>query len=215
MIGANGLTRCMTINLPPSHPIRRLLTVFTFNTNKVNNSAQVSLVSTVPGDAVMSRERCFSFESYAPQNDVSFSPYLLPSQIPERSMVHHATAFTYDAILKVFDTGYKLSNIFEPFPERKVGPELKKMCDRGEFPFYTEGSAWFNVVKNFVKEWLKEAGDAAKGRSGHGFLPGPCSCFPWPGLRDSGGIHGGQHGERDYPVHLFGDGLPRGGGNHR
>ena len=61
----------------------------------------------------------------------------------------------------MFDSGYTTSNIFEPFPDRAVGVELQKMCDTGDFPFFTQGSAWFNVVKDFVTEWIHGAGDAA------------------------------------------------------
>ena len=42
---SNTMTRVKTQELPPGHPLRRLLTVFTFRTNYVNNSATAALVS--------------------------------------------------------------------------------------------------------------------------------------------------------------------------
>jgi hypothetical protein len=44
MMVANTLARVKTRFLPPSHPIRRLLTVFTFRSNYINNSASETLV---------------------------------------------------------------------------------------------------------------------------------------------------------------------------
>lgn len=41
---SNAVTREMTVQLPPSHPIRRLLTVFTFRATEVNLSAFDNLV---------------------------------------------------------------------------------------------------------------------------------------------------------------------------
>ena len=46
MLLSNTMTRIKSEELPPNHPIRRLLTVFTFRTNFVNNQAQETLVST-------------------------------------------------------------------------------------------------------------------------------------------------------------------------
>ena len=48
MLLSNTVTRVKTEILPPSHPLRRLLTVFTFRTNYVNNNAESTLVSDVP-----------------------------------------------------------------------------------------------------------------------------------------------------------------------
>ena len=44
MIASNALARATILYLPPDHPIRRLLKVFTFNTNAVNSDAQEVLV---------------------------------------------------------------------------------------------------------------------------------------------------------------------------
>ena len=78
---SNTATMTCTNNLPPSHPIRRLLTIFTFRTNTINDQAFAALV-------------------------------------PEVSTLHRATAFTYPALLKVFDEAYKTSDVFEPFCDK-------------------------------------------------------------------------------------------------
>lgn len=48
LIGSNSLARANTLHLPPNHPLRRLLTIFTFNTNSVNTGAEEFLVSPMP-----------------------------------------------------------------------------------------------------------------------------------------------------------------------
>lgn len=43
-LASNDTTREMTTHLPPSHPIRRLLTVFTFRATEVNLGAVDNLI---------------------------------------------------------------------------------------------------------------------------------------------------------------------------
>eukprot|EP00978_Attheya_sp_CCMP212_P002945 scaffold6057_cov66-Attheya_sp.AAC.5 len=123
MLVSNTLARVKTRLLPPSHPIRRLLTVFTFRTNYINNAAAESL-------------------------------------LPKLGIVNRSTAFTFDSLLKVFESSYKGCNIFQPFTEQSIGPDLKKMSDDGKFPMYADGVAYFNVVHEFVREWMETAGDS-------------------------------------------------------
>lgn len=122
---SNIMTRTKTESLPPTHPIRRLLTVFSFRTNYINNSARESL-------------------------------------IPELSLVHRATALTFESLLELFESSYKSCNIFEPFVDQKIGTDLKKMSDAGNFPMHSDGVEYYTVVRDFVREWLEVAGDSAK-----------------------------------------------------
>ena len=124
LIISNKATMACTTNLPPSHPIRRLLTIFTFRTNTINDQAFAALV-------------------------------------PEVSTLHRATAFTYPALVKVFEEAYKTSDVFEPFCDKKITPELQALCDQGKFPYYSEGNAFFEIVRTFVKGWLAKSGPAS------------------------------------------------------
>jgi len=124
MILSNTVTRDSILHLSPDHPIRRLLTVFTFGTTEVNLRAFDSL-------------------------------------IPETSLLHRALGLEYESVQAIFDMSYEQSNIYEPFADRELDPVIQKMSDSGKFPYVTEGKAFFEIVRNFVREWLLKAGDAA------------------------------------------------------
>jgi hypothetical protein len=58
--------------------------------------------------------------------------------------------------------GVRRCNIFEPFPDRDIGPNLKNLSQQGKFPYHSDGVAYFSVVREFVQKWLKQSGDAAR-----------------------------------------------------
>ncbi|KAL7564934.1 hypothetical protein ACA910_010332 [Epithemia clementina (nom. ined.)] len=124
LILSNMATQASTLELRPSHPLRRLLTIFTFRTTEINTAAHGVLV-------------------------------------PKFSILHRASGLDYDAMKQVFDHAFKTCNIYEPFPNRKVDPALRKLADNGKFPFLTEGNQFYQVVREFVVDWFKMAGDAA------------------------------------------------------
>ena len=84
-------------------------------------------------------------------------------------MIHRASGFKSNALKDLFDAGYKASNIFEPFADHKVSPALKKLSDEGKFPCLSEGIAYFELVRSFVREWLDESGDAVSDDFAKGF----------------------------------------------
>jgi len=135
LIVSNAATRESTIRLPPNHPLRRLLTIFTYRSTEVNNSAFSALV-------------------------------------PDHSVLHRSTAFTYDSMKKVFDSAYLSSNIFEPFPDREVNPDLVDLSDQGKFPFLSEGIAYYQVVEEFVRDWMSKAGDTGLDDQAKSFYEG-------------------------------------------
>jgi hypothetical protein len=91
-------------------------------------------------------------------------------QIPKLGIVNRSTAFTFDSLLKVFESSYKACNIFQPFTEQAIGPDLKKMSDEGKFPMYADGVAYFNVVREFVREWMETAGDSVNDDHANNFF---------------------------------------------
>jgi len=122
---SNTATREKTLCLPPSHPIRRLLTIFTFGSTEVNQNAFDALV-------------------------------------PETCLLHRALGLKYSSMQAVFDSAFKESIVYEPYADRKVDPGLKKLSDEGKFPYISEGVAYFEIVRTFVKKWMAKAGDACK-----------------------------------------------------
>ena len=121
---SNSTTRHSTVILSPSHPIRRLLTIFIHRTNTVNFNAVNTLV-------------------------------------PENSLLHRGTGFEYKALVEVFESSFESCNIFQPFPTRKIHPSLISLSQEGKLPYISEGIEYYDIVKNFVKRWLDEAGEAA------------------------------------------------------
>jgi hypothetical protein len=125
LIVANTATRASTIELPPSHPIRRLLTIFTFRSTEVNTGAFALLV-------------------------------------PEKSLLHRGTAFTYDAMSQIFDASYTKSVAFQPFSKREYIPELIKLSNQNKFPYIDQGDEFYDIVRSFVCEWLDLSGKYAE-----------------------------------------------------
>jgi len=135
LVASNVATRESTLKLSPSHPIRRLLTVFTFHATEVNLQAFDTLV-------------------------------------PNTSLLHRSAGFTYPSMQKVFDKSYTSCDIFEPFVDRKYNPELQKLADEGKFPFISQGSEYYEIVRTFVRDWLDKAGDAASDAQAKAFYQG-------------------------------------------
>ena len=135
LICSNDATREMTMKLAPSHPIRRLLSVFTFHATEVNVSAFDMLV-------------------------------------PNTSLLHRSAGLKYQSMLDVFDMAYTESNVYEPFSSRTYNPALQKLADEGKFPYITEGSEFYDVVRTFVRSWLLKAGDAATDEQATAFYEG-------------------------------------------
>lgn len=122
LIVSNTATKESIICLPPNHPLRRLLTIFTFrNTELVN--------------------------------------YAFDAMLLKHSFLHRLSAFTYESLIKVYDIAYLSSNAFEPFPQRKVSPDLMELVEQGKFPFVSEGIEYYQIVEEFVRDWISKAGE--------------------------------------------------------
>lgn len=124
LLVSNSATKESAVELPPSHPIRRLMTVFTFHATEVNLEAFSTLV-------------------------------------PNTSVLYRASGFTYDSMKLVFDGAYTSCNAYEPFPDREINSALRGLSEEGKFPYWSEGVAYFEIVRSFVREWLEQAGAAA------------------------------------------------------
>lgn len=122
---SNTITTVSTLKLAPSHPLRRLLTIFTYGATEINHTAFGTLVV-------------------------------------ETGNFHRGTGFEYESLKEVFDMAYEQCNIYQPFTEHKLAPEVAKLADVGKFPYITEGKEYWNIVHEFVTAWIGEAGDKAK-----------------------------------------------------
>ncbi len=124
LICSNDATREMTLNLPPHHPIRRLLTVFTFRSNEINIKA--------------------------------FDIFVLSS-----SLFHRGSGLKYSSIQDLFKMAFNTCNVYEPFSKRTYLPAIQKLADEGKLPYVSEGVEYDEIVRSFVRNWLKHSGDAA------------------------------------------------------
>ncbi len=61
LVVSNTITYAMTLKLPPSHPIRRLLTIFTYRTNTINDLAFKTLV---PENSTLQRATAFEYPEF-------------------------------------------------------------------------------------------------------------------------------------------------------
>jgi len=69
LIISNSVTKASINHLPPCHPIRRLLTIFTFRTNNVNSNALESLT---PQNGLLHRATGFTYNSMKEIFDASY-----------------------------------------------------------------------------------------------------------------------------------------------
>jgi arachidonate 15-lipoxygenase len=67
---SNSLTFTCTNNLPPDHPIRRLLTIFTYRTNTINDQAFAALV---PDVSTLHRATSLTYPALQKMFEVSYT----------------------------------------------------------------------------------------------------------------------------------------------
>jgi hypothetical protein len=125
LVLSNTITATTTLELAPSHPIRRLMAIFTYNSVLINQLA---------------------FDSLAAKT----------------GPMHRGTGFEYESLQEVFEMSYKQCNMYQPFTEHELAPELASLAEEGKFPYITEGREYWKIVHTFVTAWIHEAGDAAE-----------------------------------------------------
>jgi hypothetical protein len=122
LLCSNYFSLASITHLPPIHPLRRLINVFTFRTNYVNDQAFSVLV-------------------------------------PENSTLHRAVPYKFGAMLKIFKNSFQNSNVWQPFPQRNMRPELLEMSSNGKLPYHSEAVEYYKIVEEFVREWIRAAGE--------------------------------------------------------
>jgi hypothetical protein len=81
LILSNSMTKFKILELPPSHPIRRLLTIFTFGTNEVNSAAQDMLL---PEFSMLHRAAGFTYDAMEKIFDISYEGSNVFEPFPDR-----------------------------------------------------------------------------------------------------------------------------------
>eukprot|EP00551_Chaetoceros_affinis_P006677 CAMPEP_0203670752 /NCGR_PEP_ID=MMETSP0090-20130426/6741_1 /ASSEMBLY_ACC=CAM_ASM_001088 /TAXON_ID=426623 /ORGANISM="Chaetoceros affinis, Strain CCMP159" /LENGTH=563 /DNA_ID=CAMNT_0050535681 /DNA_START=93 /DNA_END=1784 /DNA_ORIENTATION=- len=122
LILSNTITARSILDLNPSHPLRRLLTIFTYRSTEVNLSAFGQLVG-------------------------------------ESAILHRACALKYESLEAVFDSAYESCDVYKPFPNHRVAPEIEKLSEEGKFPYLSQGREYYHIVHKFVSEWISTAGE--------------------------------------------------------
>jgi len=81
--------------------------------------------------------------------------------VPINCVLHRGVGYEYSALVELFEASYLSSNVFEPFPQRALPPALLEMAEAGNFPYWTLGKEYYQIVKTFVTEWIQQASSAA------------------------------------------------------
>jgi len=87
--------------------------------------------------------------------------------VSKRGLVERFTGFA--STDQVYKGAFEANNVFEPFPKRKLVPELIEMSESGKLPYHKDGCEFYAIVEKLVTEWLKEAGNSASDEYAKGF----------------------------------------------
>lgn len=145
LIVSNAATRESIVHLPPNHPLRRLLTIFTYRTTEVNTSAFDALV---PKHSLFQRSTAFTYPS---MKDIFDSAYVSSNAFepfPDRKI--------NSALLKLVDQG-KFPYVSEGIEYYKIVEEFVRdwIAKAGkENIMDPQGTAFY--------EGLREASDGQK-----------------------------------------------------
>ena len=119
-----------------------------------NNSTREMTLNLNPEHPIRRLLKVFTFNA----NVVNATAFEI--LMPERSALHRSSGLTIEALHSVFDSSYASSTIFQPFPEKTYNSALQELIDAGKFPFATQFSEYYEIVRKFVRAWLGKAGDA-------------------------------------------------------
>ncbi|KAL3931647.1 MAG: hypothetical protein SGBAC_011210 [Bacillariaceae sp.] len=138
---SNGATREKTLHLPPNHPIRRLLTVFTYGATEVNVNAYNTLV---PNTCILHRSTSLKYESMKDVFASSFTSCTIFEPFSERSY--------NPALQKLIDEG--------KFPYASEGEEYYEIVRKfvhdwlekaGDAATDAQATAFYNGMKESTK----------------------------------------------------------------
>ncbi len=122
-------------HLPPSHPIRRLINVFTFRTNRVNNEAFDALT---PNMGLLHRNVGFEYKSLMSVFDNAFQNSNAWEPFPKRNMRPELLEMSANGKLPYHSEGVEYHNIVENFVKEWLNESGYAASDRYAEAFYNE-----------------------------------------------------------------------------
>lgn len=112
LIMANSASFHSTVELPPNHPIRRLLTIHTYRTTKVNNGAYNVLV---PIRSLLHRGTGLTHEAMKDAFDFSYETSNIYEPFPNRAVNPALQALVDDGKFPFISEGIRYYNVIESF----------------------------------------------------------------------------------------------------
>lgn len=149
LIVANTATRASTMELSPSHPIRRLLTIFTFRTTDVNTGAFVLLV---PENSLLHRGTAFKYDAIKTIFDTSYTESIAFKPFSRRRYIPELTKLSDDNKFPYIDQGTKYYEIVQSFVSEWLKTSGEQAEDEQAMNFY-------NSVKESTKGQAYEIPD--------------------------------------------------------
>lgn len=164
LIVANSATVASTLELRPSHPIRRLLTIFTFNSTEINKGAFKMLV---PKEMLLHRGTGLEYDSIielfdcAFKKSIAFKPFSDRDVIPELRKLSNGNKFPYInqgeeyyEIVRSFVSEWLISSGEEAYDEEAINfyNRIKKSTEGQayEIPNYSSLSDMIDVCSQII-----------------------------------------------------------------
>jgi hypothetical protein len=135
LLCSNYLSLASIKHLPPSHPIRRLVNVFTFRTNAVNDNAFTSLV---PKNGFFHRGSALEHESLRAVFENSFENSNVFEPFPKRNMIPELKTMSESGMLPYHMEGVEYYTVVEEFVRSWLTKAGDATTDQYAQAFYEE-----------------------------------------------------------------------------
>lgn len=89
--------------------------------------------------------------------------------LPENNLLHRFSGLTFEGVEQLLEYCVATSHIYEPFKDWYVNPSLNESVANGTFPFYSQGVVFYEIVEEFVTNWIAEGGDTSVDEDGVAF----------------------------------------------
>lgn len=130
---ANTFTKISTLTLKPSHPLRRLLTVFTFRTTEINLSAMNALTSK---SGLLHRALGFTYKGMQNVFDMSYEQCTIYQPFPERELAPEIQKLAADGKFPYVTEGIAFWKIIKKFVQKWANASGPAFYDRASMYFY-------------------------------------------------------------------------------
>lgn len=135
LIVANTVTMAMTLKLPPSHPIRRLLTIFTYRSNTINDQAFATLV---PECSTLQRATAFEYPEFVKVFEHTYRTSTAFMPFGEREMIPELQKLSDDGKFPVWSEGKAYYDLVFAFTKKWVAASGDAASDEYAKAFYEE-----------------------------------------------------------------------------